>query len=396
MNYYLDDHNGFYGDFGGTFIPEILWINFKELKDSYESIIFDPSFNKKFESLLNNYVGRPTPLFYCNELSKKYQTNIYLKREDLNHTGSHKINNTIGQALFAKQLGKKKIIAETGAGQHGIATATVCSLLSLECIIFMGETDILRQAINVSKMKMLGAKVIPATTGNKTLKDAINEALRYWINHPECYYLIGSVVGPHPYPKIVAYFQSIISKEIKKQLQEKKGITQPNYIITCIGGGSNSIGAFYHFLENASVKLIAVESAGLGIYTNKTAATTIQGSKGVIHGSLTFVMQDKYGQIIDPYSISAGMDYPGIGPMHANLFHTQRVKFFNVTDNDVLQAAYEISQIEGIIPALESAHALAILPKISFKKEDIVVINLSGRGDKDIKNYIRHLNQFFK
>lgn len=381
---------GFYGKFGGAFIPEMLWPNIKELENNYKKIIMEKKFQYTLQKFLNDYVGRPTPLFFCEELSKKYETKIYLKREDLNHTGAHKINNTVGQALLAKKLGKKKIIAETGAGQHGVATATVCALLNIKCIIFMGEKDIKRQAINVDRIKMLGATIIPVNKG--TLKDAVNEALRYWINHPDSYYLIGSVVGPHPYPNMVTFFQSIISEEIQQQLNEKEGCKYPDYLIASVGGGSNAAGAFYHFLETFSVKLIAAEAAGLGLKTNKTASTTFNGSRGVLHGSMTLLMQDKYGQIIEPYSISAGLDYPGIGPMHSHFFSTKRTQFVSITDDEAIQAGYELSELQGIIPAIESAHALAILPKINFKKNDIIVINLSGRGDKDIESYIHYMN----
>ncbi|XOD66611.1 MAG: tryptophan synthase subunit beta [Flavobacteriales bacterium Tduv] len=390
MNYSADE-KGFYGRFGGAFVPEMLQVNIEDLQQRYKKIINDKNFQKKFKTLLRDYVGRPTPLFYCKNLSDLYQTKIYLKREDLNHTGAHKINNTIGQALLAQRLGKKKIIAETGAGQHGVATATICALLGFECIIFMGETDILRQAPNVARMKMLGAKVIPALSGNKTLKDAVNEALRYWINQPESYYLIGSVVGPHPYPQMVAEFQAVISKEIREQLSEKEGCPFPDRVIACVGGGSNAAGAFYHFLEQESVKLIAVEAAGLGVNTPHTAATTHRGSRGVLHGSITLLIQDEDGQVIEPYSISAGLDYPGVGPIHAHLFDTKRVEFLHATDVEALKAAYELTQFEGIIPALESAHALSVLPKISFRKDEIVVVNLSGRGDKDLETYIEKL-----
>jgi tryptophan synthase beta subunit len=384
------DIKGFYGKFGGSFIPEMLWPNIKELENNYQNIIMENKFKHTLQKFLKDYVGRPTPLFYCEELSKKYKTKIYLKREDLNHTGAHKINNTVGQALLAKKLGKKKIIAETGAGQHGVATASVCSLLDIECIIFMGDTDIKRQAINVDRIKMLGATIIPVNKG--TLKDAVNEALRYWINNPESYYLIGSVVGPHPYPNLVTFFQSIISEEIQQQLNEKEGCKYPDYLISSVGGGSNAAGAFYHFIENFSVKLIAAEAAGLGLKTNKTASTTFNGSKGVLHGSMTLLMQDKYGQIIEPYSISAGLDYPGIGPMHSHLFHTKRAQFISITDDEAIQAGYELSCLQGIIPAIESAHALAILPKLNLKNNEVIVINLSGRGEKDMESYINYIN----
>ena len=391
MSYFVDK-NGYYGQFGGAFIPELLYPNVKELEDNYLKILESKSFKKEFKDLLDNYVGRPTPLYLAKRLSEKYGATIYLKREDLNHTGAHKVNNTIGQILVAKQLGKKRIIAETGAGQHGVATATVCALMNLECIVFMGEVDIKRQAPNVARMKMLGAKVIPATSGSKTLKDATNEAIRDWIGNPEdTYYLIGSVVGPHPYPDMVARLQSIISKEIKEQLKAKTGNENPDMVIACVGGGSNAAGAFYHYLDEENVNLIAVEAAGLGVYSGKSAATSQLGEVGVLHGSKTILMQDEYGQVIEPYSISAGLDYPGIGPLHAFLHESERAKFMNATDQEALDAAYELTKIEGIIPALESAHALAVLPKMKFKKDQVIVINLSGRGDKDLETYITNL-----
>ena len=384
------DKNGFYGDFGGAFIPEMLYHNMENLRSNYQKIILTEEFQKEFHHLLRDYVGRPSPLFYAENLSKKYGTNILLKREDLNHTGAHKINNTVGQALLAQKMGKTKIIAETGAGQHGVATATVCALMNMECIVFMGEVDIERQAPNVARMKMLGATVIPATSGSKTLKDATNEAFRYWINHPDSYYLIGSVVGAHPYPDMVAYFQSVISEEMKNQLTEKYGNPNPDFVIACVGGGSNAAGAFYHFLDEPKVKLIAVEAAGMGVDTEKTAATIKRGTEGVLHGSMTYLMQDADGQVIEPYSISAGLDYPGIGPMHAHLAKTKRSEFMHATDQESLDAAFELTKLEGIIPALESAHALAVLGKINCKKDDIVVVNLSGRGDKDLSTYMKN------
>lgn len=388
------DENGYYGQFGGAYIPEMLYNNVENLKENYLKIITEKSFQKEFNSLLKDYAGRPTPLYYAQRLSDKYKANIFLKREDLCHTGAHKINNTIGQILLAEKLGKKRIIAETGAGQHGVATATVCALKNLECIVYMGEKDIERQAPNVARMKMLGAKVIPATSGSKTLKDATNEAIRDWINNPEdTYYLIGSVVGPHPYPDMVARFQSVISKEIKSQLKEKKGTELPDYVIACVGGGSNAAGAFYHFLDDTSVKLIAVEAAGFGVDSGMSAATVQLGSIGILHGSKSYVMQTEDGQVIEPHSISAGLDYPGIGPMHANLFVTKRAKFMNATDEEALDAAFELTKMEGIIPALESAHALAVLKKIKFKKEDLVVVNLSGRGDKDMDTYMKFIKK---
>ena len=388
---YQPDKNGYYGQFGGAFIPELLYLNVKELEDNYLNIIQSDEFQIAYKDLLKNYVGRPSPLYLAKRLSEKYRATIYLKREDLNHTGAHKINNTIGQILIAKQLGKTKIIAETGAGQHGVATATVCALMDLECIVFMGEIDIERQAPNVARMKMLGATVIPATSGSKTLKDATNEAIRYWIQNPEIYYLIGSVVGPHPYPDMVARLQAVISEEIKIQLKEQTGKENPDTIIACVGGGSNAAGAFYHYLEDENVELIAVEAAGLGVDSGKSAATSQLGDVGIIHGSKTILMQDEYGQIIEPYSISAGLDYPGVGPLYAFLHKTKRAKFMNATDKESLDAAYELTKIEGIIPALESAHALAVLSKIKFKKDQVIVVNLSGRGDKDLETYINDL-----
>ena len=384
--------NGYYGKFGGAYIPELLYTNVKELEDNYLKIIGSENFQKEFKDLLKNYVGRPTPLTYAKRLSKRYNTHVYLKREDLNHTGAHKINNTIGQILVAKHLGKTRIIAETGAGQHGVATATVCALMDLECIIYMGEVDIKRQAPNVARMKMLGAKIIPAVSGSKTLKDATNEAIRDWINNPnDTYYLIGSVVGPAPYPDMVAKFQSIISKEMKIQLKEQTGSSEPNHIIACVGGGSNAAGAFYHYLDNKNVTLHVAEAAGKGITTNQTAATGKLGTFGIIHGSKTLLMQDENGQIIEPYSISAGLDYPGIGPLHAYLIANKLVTLHSITDNEALIAARICTLNEGILPALESAHALAVLEKHTFKTDDIVVINLSGRGDKDLETYIKNI-----
>jgi len=391
---YEIDKLGFYGEFGGAFIPELLQKNVLELQENYNKIITEESFQEEFNSLLKDYVGRPSPLYYAKRLSKKYNTNIYLKREDLNHTGSHKINNTIGQIILAKRMNKTRIIAETGAGQHGVATATVCALMDLECIVYMGEKDIERQAPNVSRMKMLGAKIVPATSGSKTLKDATNEAIRDWINHPlDTHYIIGSVVGPHPYPDMVTKFQSVISAEIKKQLFQKTGRDYPDKVIACIGGGSNAAGAFYHFLDNDKVALIAVEAAGLGVDTDHSAATSVLGSKGVIHASMTLLMQDKDGQIIEPYSISAGLDYPGIGPLHAHLIKSGRTKVYTAKDDEAIKAGFLLTELEGIIPALESAHALAGLEKINFKPEEIVVVNLSGRGDKDMSTYLNYLKK---
>ena len=392
MNYKNPDENGYYGEFGGAFIPEMLYPNVAELKEQYLQIIESTEFQEEFQNLLKNYVGRATPLYFAKNLSEKYQTQIYLKREDLNHTGAHKINNALGQALLAKKLGKHRIIAETGAGQHGVATATACALLGLECIVYMGEIDIARQAPNVGRMKMLGATVIPATSGSKTLKDAVNEALRDWINNSTTtHYIIGSVVGPHPFPDLVARFQSVISEEIKWQLKEKTGSENPDFVIACVGGGSNAAGTFYHFVNEKSVKLIAAEAGGFGVNSGKSAATTFLGTLGVLHGSKSLVMQTEDGQVIEPHSISAGLDYPGIGPFHANLFKENRTEFFSVNDDEALKSAFELTKLEGIIPALESAHALAVLNKKTFTKDDVVVICLSGRGDKDMETYLKNL-----
>lgn len=393
MNTLLNpDKQGYYGDFGGAFIPEMLHPNVEELRKNYRKIISSKKFQSACNQLLKDYVGRPTPLYFAQNLSREFGTDIYLKREDLCHTGAHKINNTIGQILIAEYLGKKRIIAETGAGQHGVATATVCALKGLECIVYMGEKDIERQAPNVARMKMLGATVVPATSGSKTLKDATNEAIRDWINHPEdTHYIIGSVVGPHPYPDMVARFQSVISREIKKQLLKATGKSLPTHVIACVGGGSNAAGAFYHFIKEKKVKLIAVEAAGCGIDSGKTAATTQLGTMGILHGSKSLLMQTADGQVVEPHSISAGLDYPGIGPLHANLFSTKRAIFLSATDDEALQAAFHLAKTEGIIPALETAHALAVLKDIKFKKNDTVVICLSGRGDKDLDTYMNYL-----
>jgi tryptophan synthase beta chain len=389
-NFATPSVEGYYGDFGGAYIPEMLYQNVEQLKSVYLEIYSDSAFQKEFQQLLSDYVGRPTPLFYAERLSKKFSTKIYLKREDLCHTGAHKINNTIGQILLAIRLGKKRIIAETGAGQHGVATATVCALKGLECIVYMGEKDIERQAPNVARMKMLGAKVIPATSGSKTLKDATNEAIRDWINNPsDTHYIIGSVVGPHPYPDMVARFQSVISKEIKYQLLEKEGVELPTRIIACVGGGSNAAGAYFHFLNEPDVEIVAVEAAGHGVNSGMSAATTQLGLTGVLHGSKSIVMQTSDGQVVEPHSISAGLDYPGIGPMHAHLYKSGRGRFLSATDEEALDAAFELSKIEGIIPALETAHAFAVLHHMKFKKEDINVICLSGRGDKDLGTYMK-------
>jgi len=389
---YNVNEKGYYGEFGGAFIPEMLYPNVEELKNNYLSIISEPAFKAEFDALLKDYVGRPTPLFLAERLSEKYNTTIYLKREDLCHTGAHKVNNTIGQALLAKRLGKRRIVAETGAGQHGVATATVCALMGLECIVYMGEIDIERQAPNVARMKMLGAEVRAAKSGSKTLKDATNDAMRHWINNPvDTHYIIGSVVGPHPYPDMVARFQSIISEEIKWQLQEKTGNTNPDYVIACVGGGSNAAGAFYHFLDDAQTQLVAAEAGGHGISSGFSAATTFLGKPGVLHGSRSILMQTEDGQVVEPHSISAGLDYPGIGPMHAHLFDSKRAKFFAITDEAALKAGFQLSKLEGIIPALESAHALAALEELGAQPNETVVINLSGRGDKDLSTYMKHL-----
>jgi tryptophan synthase beta chain len=389
-NFATPSVEGYYGDFGGAYIPEMLYQNVEQLKTAYLEIFNDSAFQKEFQQLLSDYVGRPTPLFYAERLSKKFNTKIYLKREDLCHTGAHKINNTIGQILLAIRLGKKRIIAETGAGQHGVATATVCALKGLECIVYMGEKDIERQAPNVARMKMLGAKVIPATSGSKTLKDATNEAIRDWINNPsDTHYIIGSVVGPHPYPDMVARFQSVISQEIKLQLLEKEGVELPTRVIACVGGGSNAAGAYFHFLNEPDVEIVAVEAAGHGVNSGMSAATTQLGLTGVLHGSKSIVMQTSDGQVVEPHSISAGLDYPGIGPMHAHLYNSGRGLFLSATDQEALDAAFELSKIEGIIPALETAHAFAVLHHMKFKKDDINVICLSGRGDKDLGTYMK-------
>ncbi|WP_421978558.1 tryptophan synthase subunit beta [Roseivirga seohaensis] len=384
------DERGYYGNFGGAFIPEMLYPNIEELRENYEQIVQAPDFQKQFNHLLRDFVGRPTPLYLAERLSEKYGAEIYLKREDLCHTGAHKVNNTVGQILLAQKLGKQKIIAETGAGQHGVATATVCALMGIECIVYMGEVDMARQKPNVERMRILGAEVRPATSGSKTLKDATNEAMRHWINNPtDTHYIIGSVVGPHPYPEMVARFQSVISKEIKAQLLEKKGKENPDYVIACVGGGSNAAGAFYHYYNEEDVQLVAVEAAGLGNHTGESAATTVLGKPGILHGSKTLLMQTEDGQVVEPYSISAGLDYPGIGPVHAHLYETGRAKFYSVTDEEAMKAGVLLSRTEGIIPAVESAHAFAALNQMTFNPSDVVVINLSGRGDKDLETYIK-------
>lgn len=391
MSKYQVDNRGYYGPFGGAYIPEMLYPNVEELQREYLRILGDSDFKIEFEQLLRDYVGRPSPLYLAKRLSERYNAQVYLKREDLNHTGAHKINNTIGQILLAERLGKKRIIAETGAGQHGVATATVCALKGLECVVYMGEVDIQRQAPNVARMKMMGAKVVPATSGSKTLKDATNEALRDWINNPvDTHYIIGSVVGPHPYPDMVARFQSIISEETRRQLQQSVGTPNPDYVLACVGGGSNAAGMFYHYLDEEEVKIIAVEAAGHGVTSGESAATTALGREGVLHGSRSILMQTADGQVVEPYSISAGLDYPGIGPQHAWLFKCGRVQYVSATDDEAMQAGLLLTKLEGIIPAIESSHALAHLEKMPFEGGETVVVCLSGRGDKDLDNYMNY------
>lgn len=391
---YAVDERGFYGRFGGAYIPELLYPNVEELQKNYLSIIESPDFQEEWRALLRDYVGRPTPLYFARRLSERYGVKIYLKREDLNHTGAHKINNTVGQILLAQRLGKKRIIAETGAGQHGVATATVCALMGMQCVVYMGAVDMERQKPNVERMRMLGAEVRPALSGSRTLKDATNEAIRDWINNPaDTHYIIGSVVGPHPYPDMVARLQAVISEEIRKQLKEKEGRECPDYVIACVGGGSNAAGAFFHFLNEPQVQLVAVEAAGKGIDSGETAATIARGRIGILHGCKTLLMQTPDGQVVEPYSISAGLDYPGIGPLHAHLHDTGRARFLAVTDEEAMEAALALSRTEGIIPAIESAHALAALKKMHFKLGEVVVLSLSGRGDKDLATYIRYFGK---
>ncbi len=393
MNYSVDER-GYYGDFGGAFIPEMMYPNIAELREHYLKILADPEFIAEFTTLLKDYVGRPSPLYFAGRLSEFHHTRVYLKREDLNHTGAHKINNTIGQILIAKRLGKTRIIAETGAGQHGVATATVCALMGMPCVVYMGKLDVERQEPNVLRMKMLGAQVIPVTSGNMTLKDATNEAIRDWINNPlDTHYIIGSVVGPHPYPDLVTRLQAVISDELRSQLLEHTGSTRPDYIIACVGGGSNAAGAFYHYLDDEKVGLIAVEASGRGIESGESAATMVLGRPGIIHGSKTMLMQNEDGQITEPYSISAGLDYPGIGPLHAYLYKTGRVVFEHITDEEALEAAFRLTRLEGIVPALESAHALALLGKRQFRESEVIVVNLSGRGDKDMSAYMNYMSE---
>jgi len=389
------DKDGFYGEFGGAYIPEILHGTVERLKEAFYAIKDDVSFKAEYYDLLKNYVGRPSPLYFAKRLSAEYGTNVYLKREDLNHTGAHKINNALGQILLAKRMGKTRIIAETGAGQHGVATATACALMGLECIVFMGKTDVERQFLNVQKMRMLGATVEPVTSGNWTLKDATNEAIRYWCSNPDSFYIIGSTVGPHPYPEMVGFFQSVISEEIKCQLQEQIGRDYPDYLMACVGGGSNALGTYYHYLNDERVQLISAEAGGLGVETGETAATISIGTVGIIHGFRTLLMQDEDGQITEPYSISAGLDYPGIGPAHAYFAQVGRTKVHAINDDEALEAAFELTRLEGIIPAIESAHALALLKKEkeTFKPDDIVVITVSGRGDKDMDTYVKYYSK---
>ena len=394
MRSYHVDEKGYYGEFGGAFVPEVLYKCTEDLRLAYREILESREFQEEFRSLLRDYVGRPSPLYEAKRLSEKYGARIYLKREDLNHTGAHKINNALGQILLARRMGKTRIIAETGAGQHGVATATVCALMNMPCRVYMGQTDMERQRPNVERMRMLGAEVYSVTSGNMTLKDAVNDAIRDWCCHPQdTFYIMGSAVGPHPYPDIVARLQSIISEEIKQQLPEKTGRDYPDYLMACVGGGSNAIGAFYHYLDDERVKLIAAEAGGKGADTPFTAATIHSGTVGILHGSRTLVLQTEDGQVIEPYSISAGLDYPGIGPVHAHLAQTGQATIYSVNDDEALRAAYELTRLEGIIPALESAHILAVLPKMKFRPEDVVVVNVSGRGDKDLETYLKHRNE---
>lgn len=391
MKSFLVDKDGFYGEFGGAYVPEILYKCVEDLRKAYLPILESEEFKKEFYHLLKDYAGRPSPLYYARRMSERYHCKVYLKREDLNHTGAHKINNALGQILLAQKMGKKRIIAETGAGQHGVATATVCALMNLPCRVYMGATDVERQHPNVERMKMLGAEVIPVTSGNHTLKDAVNEAIRDWCCHPEdSYYLMGSTVGPHPYPDLVARLQSVISEEIKIQLPEKEKRDYPDYLIACVGGGSNAAGTVYHYIDDMRVKIILAEAGGKGVDTGYTAATIQRGSLGIFQGARSLVLQNEDGQIIEPYSISAGLDYPGIGPLHANMASQHRATVYAITDTEALRAAFELTRTEGIIPALESAHALAVLPKMSFRPEDVVVVTVSGRGDKDMDTYLAH------
>ena len=395
MDTYQVNENGYYGEFGGAYIPEILYRCVENLRESYLAILEDEDFQAEYQRLLRDYVGRPSPLYLAHRLSAQYGCKIYLKREDLNHTGAHKINNALGQVLLARRMGKQRIIAETGAGQHGVATATACALMNMECVVYMGKTDVERQRANVEKMQMLGARVVPVTSGNMTLKDATNEAIRDWCCHPsDTYYVIGSTVGPHPYPDMVARLQSVISQEIKEQLQEHEGRDYPDYLIACVGGGSNAAGTIYHYLDDLRVRIVLAEAGGLGITSGKSAATIHLGKKGIIHGARTLVMQNEDGQIEEPYSISAGLDYPGIGPLHANLAAQHRAQILAINDDEALQAAFLLTRLEGIIPALESAHALGALPKLRFKPEEVVVLTVSGRGDKDMDTYLKVIKEY--
>lgn len=393
MKSYKVNEEGFYGEFGGAYVPEILYHTVETLKEAYLPIIESENFKKEYHQLLKDYVGRPSPLYFARRMSEKYGCRLYLKREDLNHTGAHKINNALGQILLARKMGKTRIIAETGAGQHGVATATACALMNMPCRVYMGATDVKRQHINVERMKMLGAEVFPVESGNKTLKDATNEAIRDWCCHPQdTFYIIGSTVGPHPYPDLVARLQSVISEEIKWQLAEHEGRDHPDYLMACVGGGSNAAGTIYHYIDDARVQIVLGEAGGHGIESGETAATIHCGSLGILHGSRTLVMQDENGQVTEPYSISAGLDYPGIGPMHANLAQCKRATVMAINDDEALKAAFELTRMEGIIPALESAHALGMLPKMKFNKDDVVVLTVSGRGDKDIETYLAHMH----
>ena len=393
MTDYNVDRNGFYGEYGGAYIPEILFKTVENLKEAYLPILESEDFKQAYHALLKDYVGRPSPLYYAKRMSEKYGCRLFLKREDLNHTGAHKINNALGQVLIAKRMGKTRIIAETGAGQHGVATATACALMNMPCTVYQGALDVQRQHVNVERMKMLGATVVPVESGNKTLKDATNEAIRDWCCHPaDTFYVIGSTVGPHPYPDMVARLQSVISEEIKWQLKEQVGRDYPDYLMACVGGGSNAAGTIYHYLNDERVRIILGEAGGKGIESGETAASLQVGTIGILHGSRIKVMQTDDGQIIEPYSISAGLDYPGTGPLHCNLYAEGRAQVLAANDNEALKAAYELTRMEGIIPALESAHALALLPKVAnqFKPTDVVVLTVSGRGDKDLDTYMKH------
>ncbi|ADL51903.1 tryptophan synthase subunit beta [Clostridium cellulovorans] len=388
MSYNLPDERGHFDIFGGKFLGETFVEPLRQLEQCYNEAMEDPSFIAELDKYLKDYSGRETPLYYCERLTEYCGgPKIYLKREDLNHTGSHKINNCLGQALLAMRMGKKRIVAETGAGQHGVATATVAAMFNLECKVFMGAEDVKRQALNVFRMRLLGTEVIPVHSGNKTLKDACNEAFRYWASNVEdTNYILGSVLGPHPYPKMVRDFQSVIGKETKKQILEAEG-RLPDAIVACVGGGSNAMGMFYPFIEDTDVELIGAEAGGMGIDTEEHAATISKGEKGILHGALMYLIQDENGQVIEPYSISAGLDYPGVGPEHCYLFDAKRAQYYPINDDEALEAFQLLSKIEGIIPALESAHAVAYAVKKAktMKKDEILVVCLSGRGDKDVE-----------